>query len=403
MMHGRVMRGRATIRGMGHALSPAVLSMASLLAQQPCTSCGGALTVVCPKASKFEAEVIACSVAAACRTCEGAGALPCPVCKPAPTDDAMRELVRRRELARALQGEHQALVKANELGANTAMQCRSSSFLLLWDARAIGSNGAGARHAQMHECMRVLGGMRARVAELLDEDTAQVLTLPLRIAVVVDEDAGARMARSWCGLEWQGQGVACPNKISAVVMQSGLPRDAVALHGVVVHAAAHLLLGQRLSAELRDELGYGWLDAGFAHWCEAEFAAGARQSCCVLERLQAPREFQNGNWRQAVRAMVDAGTLPALSELLAVERSDLDLAQHAIAFAFVDFLVQGVAAPVTHDVAKAGRAPAPLRALVDAARRGERSEMALAAVLHRDLAGVETAFREFVRAKYEAR
>lgn len=398
------MRSRGTIAEIGlRSLLLALVSLTVLPAQQTCEACGGAGTVGCPKASKVEALLIACSVAAACRTCEGAGALPCPICKPLSTDLAVRELVRRRELARVLLGAHRGLVKANELGADTAMQCRSPGFLLLWDARAIGDNAAGARHDQMHECMRVLEAVRARTAKLLDEDPAQVLTVPLRIAVVADEAAGARLSRSWCGLEWQGQGIASPIQASAVVMQAGLPRQAVALHGVVVHAAAHLLLGQHLTAEVRDELGYGWLDAGFAHWCEAEFAAGALQTCCVLERLQAPRQFHDGNWRRAVRTMLDDGRLPQLSELLAVERSDLDLAQHALAFAFVDFLVQGVAAPVTHDAAKAGRAPATLRTLVDAARRGERSDVAVGAMLHRDLASVETSFREFVRAKYEAR
>ncbi len=378
-----------------------VTSILCLAAQEPCGSCGGARTVACPKASRAETEVVECSVAASCRMCEGAGVILCPLCKPIATDPAVRDLLRRRELARNLLSEHRAWAKANELSADTAMQCRSSSFLLRWDAKAMGSNAEGARHDQMHDCMRVLQALRARTEKLLDEDTSQMLTVPLRIAVVADAEAGARVARTSCGLEWQGQGVVCPPKISAVVMQAGLPREALALHGVVVHAAAHLVLGRLLTAEVRDQLGYGWLDAGFAHWCEAEFAPGAWPSCCVQERLQAPRQFYDGNWRRAVRTMLDAGTLPALATVFAVERSDLDLAQHATAFAFVDYLLQSVAAPTTHDAAKVARPP--LRALVDAARRGERSEVAVAAVLHRDLAAIEVAFREFVIAKYELR
>lgn len=86
---------------------------------------------------------------------------------------------------------------------------------------------------------------------------------------------------------------------------------------------------------------------------------------------------------------------PHLADLFATEESDFDPEQHALAFAFVAWLGTSAAAPTTG--AERVASPAPLATLLAAAKAGRTAATAVPAVLHADLAAVETRFREFVR------
>jgi len=370
---------------------------------QECTTCKNLHFVACRSCAAFESRVVLCSVAAACRLCAGTSTTLCLHCK-APGNDApiLRVRQRRADLAQAFLREHFALLAAHQLDERLVLQCRTEHFTVLYGVERLDDCAAVTRHDQLHLYADRLEAVHARLTTVLGLDAAQPATPPRRIAILTDEQDVRRLGAAWCGIELQGLGAVCAEPGAAVLWQTRAHRSDASLHRLVVHTAAQLIVGQQLPPDQVDQLGYGWLEAGLAHWCEAEFAGGVCENFTVLERPQPPRTFWGGDWRRAVRALLDSGKLPALADLLATERSDFDFAQHAAVFAFVDHLVQAVAVPTT-GTAAAKAEPGPLAAILRAARAGTVSPKAVTEVLRTDLGPVEASFHAFVQNHYSAR
>jgi len=116
-----------------------------------------------------------------------------------------------------------------------------------------------------------------------------------------------------------------------------LPDDD-ALHRALVHHVVHLLVARIEPAGAVRE--HGWIAAGLAHHFEAQRVDGTCRHTCHQGRAQPPAAFWKGDWNAAARALVavrDADD-PWLRRLLSTHLDDLDLADRALAFAFVRFL-----------------------------------------------------------------
>jgi hypothetical protein len=371
------------------------MAPAQAQAPAPCATCGGKGLVPCRACAAVEADCVVCTVAAACPRCQGALATACPGCADRAAQDGLQ---RRRAEAQQFVAAGRELLAQCRVDAGTAMQCRTPHFDLLFAVGRIDGAPSADPHAQMHLFAQRLERLHARCVALFGAGPGGER---VRLAVVKDGKEAQAACLLFTGVEMQGAGGASRgSKPSGVLLWGAASGKDPALHRALVHLTAHLLLAQALPDVEPDAPGFGWLDEGLAHWLEADLVDGRCENCCILGRPQPPRQFWNGDWRTGARELLEAGQLPSVAALLATDASDLDLAQHAAAFALVDFLLCKRAAAVTPAAEKPP--PAPLQRLLAAARAGTRADAALAAALDRPVldgkgAGVDGEFRDFVR------
>ena len=116
-------------------------------------------------------------------------------------------------------------------------------------------------------------------------------------------------------------------------------KDDEALHRTVVHNVAHLLLGNMTPSNWIGNRKHGWIDAGVAHWFEDKVTGKCTNFCFEEQLLHPSAGFKGGNWRTPVRKLVDAGKYTSFAELSQRNTDQLSFVEHALAFAYVDFLL----------------------------------------------------------------
>lgn len=380
------------------------LSTSRAVAQGPCATCAGKDLVPCRSCPlESEAQVLFCSLAAQCRTCGGALVVPCPTCKSA---TGKAECEQRRGATQAWLLARTRELSAAEVGSRPLL-CRPAHFELVFGPGPIEDCPVRDRHLQMHLYATRLETVWQRFVQVLALDAKDMTVEPrLRVAILRDDGDVRKLASAWCSLEVQGLGVTDGERGATVVEcdPRGLGDDA-ALHRLVVHDVTHLLL-HRLLGESLDEHGHGWLEAGLAHWFEADAGDGLCDAACWLGHPQIPKSFQGRRWRIGVREMLEAGTLPAVGNVIGRDVADLDLAQHAVAFALVDWLLGHGGSPASPTTGVPSAAPAtrhPLRDLLDAAKGGGEPVASLRRVVDIDLAALDEELRDFIRARYPRR
>lgn len=310
-----------------------------------CKRCQGVGSLPCTRHGRLydrELEVAGCrhcSAAAECKSCGGALRLDCPQCE-APAETG--ELQRRQQLARDWLARRRKAIDA--LTAREPFQHYASNWYELAFALKPATVGTEKidQHGRMHaygERLEALRALFARTLELTDAD------LPDRMVVVMSEDAADHAI-----LEPRLTGLGTANSIGLKLMgpeyvysmwsdKRSMPDDE-AVHRNLVHNVTHLLLSQMRPALFLGRK-HGWLDEGIAHWFEDRISGKCTNFCFEEILLQSPASFRGGKWRPVVRKAVDEGRAPSFAALSGRSTDQLDYLEHAFAFAFVDFLLQG--------------------------------------------------------------
>ena len=385
-----------------HAMSArhlAVLLLSSTLpAQAECAKCSSTGEVVCKRCvPELETAVTHCSVAASCRVCGGAGVSACASCR----RGVRAATTERAKQAQAWLAERQKRLTHADLGVAPSL-CATPTFEL-WFAPG-GIEGCPERdpHRQMHLYADRLEALRQRAQRLLDLRIDPVPGERLPLVAILRQSADIERLGAELGVsEAQGLGVLDLDRVVGIVQHAPpLARGDAELHRLVLHAGAQLLLAHALRSVNAPAGNWAWLRTGLAHWLVADLGGGICDTLCILDRPQPPVRYFGGNWRLATRELLASGQLPELADWFATDVSDYDLARHALAFAFVDFLQTASAAPTTGTDSARAR---PLVALAQACRRGEAVEPALQAALGGAIATIDARFRAFVEANYPRR
>jgi len=245
-------------------------------------------------------------------------------------------------------------------------------------------------------------GWLDRLAALRDRFGGVLAVPPAdpRLRIVLTKDAQEFQKRALEDVRVEPRGIGCRDGDRGVLVlhaDAKLVRNDETLARLVAHEVTHLLLARLPPAgPLADS--WGSFEEGLAHWFEAELGLGICECLCYAEHAQPPLRFRGGRWRDAALALDQERRLPALADLVDREIQDLDPEQHVAAFAFVDYLVRGAAAPPI--TGAAARPEALLLRLARPAKTGQGMRATLAAVLGRELAELDELFRLWVRATY---
>lgn len=301
-----------------------------------------------------ERAVEFCSAAVACRKCAGALVIDCQKCARPDLESALQE---RRELAARWLDRRRSSVdhfcKTKEI-----LHLRSWFFDLTFalEGTTIDKKAIDA-HKRMHLYGTRLEAVRERFLAVLGLDAADFPTetedtsTRLGVHMFADTRDQREMTPRLTGIGVMGNNVKLTGGLPVwVVLEDprSMPKD-VDLHRVVVHNVVHLLVSNFLPVKELGLGGDGWVDEGLAHWFEMEIDGRCSAYCVEEATIQPGANWRNGRYRSGIRQLLETGQIRKFVSIHQKNSEQLELEEHAHAFAFVDFLIATKGGPAMAD------------------------------------------------------
>jgi hypothetical protein len=337
-------------------------------------------------AEQSAAGILHCSVATACKSCAGALATDCKVCaNPAVEND----LEHRRQLAQQwLAARQKALPEVAD--RKELVHLRTAHCALAFSIRptTVGKQKLDT-HALAHlyaERIEALRTLFVQTFEYQPADFAGTLEIYMFRDAQDHSQVGPRVTGIGTSQSTGTKlmGVECVYSMWQDLRQ--LPDDE-ALHRNLIHNATHLLLSNAKPEQFLGNRKAGWIDEGVAHWFEDKLTGKCTNFCFEEVLLQPGAGFKGGRWRAPVRRLIDAGQGKPFAELSQLNTDQLTFEDHAIAFAYVDFLLTE-------------RGGAKFRDLIALAKRDLPMREALQSVYGWNPLTIEPVFRQWVKDHY---
>lgn len=330
-----------------------------------------------------------CSVVASCKACAGTLAVNCTQCKN-PTVEA--ELGRRRDLIRDWRQQRRARVDKAK-GLETFSYLETTHFDVTFSLRTATVRKKKVKpHARMHlygERLEALRKAFMATLELTDKDVPDRMRIYMFAdkrdhGVIGPQETGMGNANS-AGIKLMG-----PEFVYSMFQDRRSMAADESVHRNIVHNVTHLLLSQMRPMKFLGNVQHGWVDEGVAHWFEDKLTDRCMNFCFEEILLQPGAGFKGGRWRVPVRRMVDSRKSVSFAKLSSLNSGQLTFEQHAMSFAFVDFLI-------------AGHGGGKFRDFIRLLKSGEATRDALRAAYGWTPLTVDAVFATWVKANYPAR
>jgi hypothetical protein len=348
-----------------------------------CKKCKDTGLVACPAEARHACTGSAarhCSIAAACASCEGTHAVPCPKC--APTGRTENPLA--REASRAWL---ETLKPIDDVLGRPLAHARSAHFLLTFDVPKLDVEGGSTLHGGMHIYLERLEQLYQRFSTDLGAQEGDFLghTHVLLWARREDQEKVALVfTRQSSSTESKLMGKA---PVVTIFYDQEWLHEEFELHQAVVHQVTHCLLSNVWDGIWPGNIRSGWLDEGLSHAYEMALFGEVRHYCYV--ETDTILEVRRGSWEPPVRAAVDQGKAPGFLGVAGKNTTELTPEEQLFAWSYVDFVLR----------AHPGKLGPLARALKD--RRPLKE--ALAETLALSPFQFEEAWRAFVKATYPAK
>lgn len=308
----------------------------SVCLNKGCTPCGKHGKML--EQEQVEHGVLFCSVAAECKTCGGTLAIDCKACVNPGVEDALEK---RRQLVKQWLAARR---KANdEVTDNQPLfHLDTPHCKLVFSIKPL---TIGKIKYDTHQLMHLYGERIEALRELF-KTTFEIrdADLPATLDIYMFRDAQDQTKMGPIVTGMGGNGATGTKLMGAPAVYSmwmeprAIPNDE-ALHRTMVHNIAHLLLSNMTPSQWLGNRKYGWIDAGVAHWFEDKVTGKCTNFCYEEVALQPGAGFKGGAWRPPVRKLVDEGGAVAFADLAQRNTDQLSFVEHAVAFAYVDFLI----------------------------------------------------------------
>lgn len=372
-------------------LLPIAFAVGQEAPRVPCKNCDSTGAHDCTKHGKGmlekEQAVTFCSVAAECKACGGALRVDCKVCRNAAVE---ADIDRARKAAAEWLAERRKSL--DEITRNQPLlHLKTAHVDLCFSIRPL---TIGRDKVDTHPLMHIYGD-RIEAARQLFLDTLELKDqdIPARLQIYMFRD---QQDHTLIGPRVTGMGGGGPSTgtklMGAEAVYSmwhdlrSMPDDE-ALHRTIVHNVTHLLLSNMMPSQWLGNRKQGWLDAGLAHWFEDKVTGKCTTFCYEEVAMLPGAGFKGGRWRVPVRKMVEAGKQKNFAELSLLNTDQLSFEDHAVAFAFVDFLI------TAHGGAK-------LRDLIRLIKGETPTRDALQKVYGLNPLAIDGVFQEWVKATY---
>jgi len=322
------------VEAAARTLTPAAVSAAQ---DAPvCKKCQSTGRQPCPEHDKdecaFEDDALFCSVVAGCAVCSGVGFVPCPDCKNEPARAKIE--ARKAQIAT----KKVALEYLDTTMGRPLRKAESEHFVLVWEMERLKVDkkwldGHRAMHLYLNRLEKVhpdyLARMQITDKEFLEKFRVFVWQFPQDHA-----DGGLRFCKQAAkgGVKLMGNTPSysvCGNKQNF--------QDDEKLHRNIVHCVVHLMLSAQKPVAWIGNLKAGWYDEGLAHFFEDRYW-GICDTYCYQE-ANSNVDFKGGRFRLAVRTMVTENKCPPIAEVFEQNVDTLTLPMHAVAFSYVECLI----------------------------------------------------------------
>jgi hypothetical protein len=322
-------------------LALAWVQPATAAQEQRCTRCKSQGWVECREHGKLELgherEVLYCSVADGCATCGGIGWLACASCKP---DSVVAEAEARRAQAA------EARTRLAEL--DTAMgralrKAESAHFVLVWEMTGMKvAKKPLDEHAMLHLTVQRLEALYADYTKLLGVPD-DAFAKKSRVFVWYLPDEHKLASQAFCDMYAPaGTKLMGLNPNYSVCGSNRFFKDDEQLHRNLVHCTTHLLFSHQYPPQWIGNLKGGWAEEGLAHLFEQR-GFGLCDNYCYQEQ-NTRFDFKAGAFKPALRKLVEEDAMPPLAGVMQRNTDQLEPAEHAVALATVEFLIERDAA-----------------------------------------------------------
>jgi hypothetical protein len=318
-------------------LLPMPLLGAAEPAAEDCRKCADTGLVECRKCVKTgcpeSKNTLFCSMAIACKACNGLRDVPCKRCKKAPAEGRATRLAKDGEW---LAGQR----KIDEFMERELAHAESPHFVLTFDIKRVDAKGGETKHRALHLYLDRLEALYARFVEDVGADPDEDFFDKTHVMLWSDgrsqEKASQRYTRQPSTTQSKLMGA---SPVTSIHYDKNHLHEEFELHQAVVHQVTHCLLSNVFDGIWPGNIGGGWIDAGLAHYYEVDLFGSVRHYCYV--EADSMRHFKFGVWEPAVKKAVNAGKAPPLLEVASKHTTELTPEQHMFAWSYVDFVLRG--------------------------------------------------------------
>ncbi len=364
----------------------ALLLFAPVFPQESCPNCLHQGVLPCKEHEDVPASeeepgpenpVLYCSWAANCAACGGTLWIDCPRCT---RGERTKEIEERRALIRDWM-EQNALER--EL-ARAVPRLESARFRLVIDVAQLPEGKKKVSgHALAHRLAHDLEHVAAKVSEHYQME-AQDYRAKMRMWLWSTLETHQQAQTKFQGTITTGDFKLLGRDPVFSVWTEPTNFDTVPkVRELFAHNAAHMLLSNAFQPTWVGDIGGGWLDAGLGHWYEYELFGHSTNYC--LEEATLSENYENGQWRAAVRRRLEKEKDPFLPGLLPKRTGALAADEHALCWSFYDWLLTQ---------------PGVVRKLMIDLKQKKAAREVLAQHLGMDLFAAEDAWRAWVSATY---
>lgn len=308
-------------------------------AHEGCQRCKFTGKLPCGKhnktASKTEEDAIFCSIAARCAVCKGTFQIDCPDCKGTGGEADVENM--HAEALRWL--EKQANFEKN-MGGPQRARLITKHFDFTFEIESL---TVGRQQLDQHQLLHLYAQRLEELFVLFNETlgTREMDHKCQRYLVMVwkspvdNKEAATRYADS--GGNGTGVKLLGTKGVYTMVRDKNQHAQDDDLHRSIVHNVTHLFLADLFDGVWIGNRKGGWLDEGLAHWFEDKLFGQCTNFC--YQEQNTLMSFKGGKWRLPVRGLVESGKMPPFSETGSKMSDQLTAQEHALAFAYVDFLL----------------------------------------------------------------
>ncbi|NOT32410.1 MAG: hypothetical protein HOP15_18345 [Planctomycetes bacterium] len=364
----------------------ALLLVAPLLLQESCPNCLHRGVLPCkahvelPAAEEEpgpENPVLYCSWAASCAACEGTLWIDCPRCA---RGERTKEVEERRSVIKAWM-ESNALERELD---RPVPRLETNRFRLVIDVKELPEGKKKlSGHALAHRLAHDLEHVTALVAEhyqMNAQDYRSKMRMWLWSTLATHQKAQEKFQGTITSGDFKLLG---RDPVFSVWTEPTNFDTVSKVRENFAHNAGHMLLSNAFQPNWVGDIGGGWLDAGLGHWYEYELFAHTVNYC--LEESALLENYENGQWRAAVRRRLEREKDPFLPGLLPKRSGALSAAEDALCWSFYDWLLTQ---------------PGVLRKLMIDIKQKMPAREVLAQHLGMDLFATEDAWRAWVAVNY---
>ena len=328
----------------------------------------------------MEAEVLFCSVVAACEECLGTLLVDCDRCDGGP--DSARIPERRAEIEAWLFEDRMSAFLERPVP-----HVETEHFELVCDVPVMKD---GKKKKDPHLTMHLVARDVERVATLIGEHfdiTREDYFSKMRMWIWKDPRDHAAVMREFL-LSTSTGDFKLLGKDPVFSVWTEPPFDTVpGVRRLFTHNSSHMLLSNLYRMLWTGDTGGGWFDAGAGHWYEYEVHDLSVSYC--IEEATVPLEYHGGVWRTAIKKRLRKEEERQLPRILPLNTGAMTLPDQALCWSLYDWLVH-----------EHPESLAPLQRALKEKRTGRE---VLEEVLGMKVLAVEEAWRAWVEEAYPLR